>query len=378
MRLSRRQALISAVGLALGFVRQSEAAAAADFAEFDAALVRHSVGVTAVRASLAVAYQERLVHARGFGGAEPSDRFLLASGSKTITAAAIATLVQAGRLSLETRIGETLRPWFAANGAPADARVQAVTVLQLLTHTGGLAGSDAADPMFGPNLLALLRQQPPARLGKRELYDSVRQVPLRAPPGSGYRYSNLGYFYLGLIAEAASGQGYNSYCQEQVLRRSGVRQATIEPDLRFADAFAGWRMSAPELLKFLQVFEPENTAVLDRRFHRFVQTPSAAVVPLAGGAVAYYTLGLYLRLDGARPIWWHPGALEFHSSSLNRSAAALLARGDNGASWVAFYEPQPARETPGRIDFLEQARRVSRWPADDRFPQFGLPAAKPR
>jgi len=373
MWVNRRQVLWGAGGLTLAQPGSAMAAEADDVADFDTAMARRLAGALPIRSSLAVAYRGRLVHARGYGGAAAGDRFLLASTSKAITAAAIATLVQDSKLTLETSVGDALAGLFARYGPPRDRRVKGLTVHQLLTHTAGLATTGERDPTLGSALIGLLADKAPDRLTKLDLFRHALGVDLQAPPGQGYLYSNLGYLYLGLIVEMATEQRYETYCQARVLHPAGVAGAAIDPDLGFADAFGGWTMSAPALVKFLQIFEPGNPAVLGGRFHRFLQTPSAAEVPLPDGGMAYYTLGLYLRRDGAGPVWWHPGALEFHSATLNRSTASLIARGDNGASWAALYTPQPSLGPPGRIDFLATARQIRHWPAVDQFPRFGLP-----
>src|SRR5256885_256472 len=86
---------------------------------------------------LAVTYERRLVLTRGYGGTTPEAAVLLASLSKAITGTCIGTLVDAGKLSFDMRVGEVLAEFFRRNGNPADPRVKDLTVAQLLTHRSG-------------------------------------------------------------------------------------------------------------------------------------------------------------------------------------------------------------------------------------------------
>src|SRR5262250_359123 len=58
--------------------------------------------------TLAVARDDRLMLIKGYGDRRGDDRVLLASLSKAITAVCVATLVQEGRLSFATPLGESL------------------------------------------------------------------------------------------------------------------------------------------------------------------------------------------------------------------------------------------------------------------------------
>jgi CubicO group peptidase (beta-lactamase class C family) len=129
-----------------------------------------------------------------------STPFPLCSISKHIAAAAILTLVEQGRLQLDTRLDSLLtdmpQPW------------QGFTVRQLLTHTSGLLSynelpnwdSLATRPLSHAEVLALVGAPPPA-----------------FAPGSRWRYSNTGYYLLGMIVERVTGREYWSYLREEVI-----------------------------------------------------------------------------------------------------------------------------------------------------------------
>ena len=105
-----------------------------------------------------------------------------------------------------------------AYGRPPEAsRLDEITIDHLLTHTAGGWTNDRYDPMF---------QQP--RLDHAELIAwTLKNQPLRSPPGATYAYSNFGYCLLGRVIEKVTGQPYETYVRETVLRRAGIRDMTI-------------------------------------------------------------------------------------------------------------------------------------------------------
>jgi CubicO group peptidase (beta-lactamase class C family) len=94
---------------------------------------RHKVS----KALVVVRRSGRIVHRAGIGGADVGGAYHLASLSKAITGACIATLVRDGKLALDAPLSQTLAKFFRAWGRPADARIERITVAQLLTHRGG-------------------------------------------------------------------------------------------------------------------------------------------------------------------------------------------------------------------------------------------------
>ena len=98
-------------------------------------------------ASLAVTRQGQLMYARGFGYAdlekkqpvEPDSQFRIASISKPITAVAILQLVEQGKLKLTDRVFKILKPkpHFENREGRVDPRLEQVTILHCLQHSGG-------------------------------------------------------------------------------------------------------------------------------------------------------------------------------------------------------------------------------------------------
>src|SRR5258705_8465075 len=107
--------------------------------------------------ALAVVKDRRLVYARGYGWAErdeklkasPESLFRIASISKPITAVAVLKLAEQGKLALDARVFELLGlEAHLPKRATLHPRWRAVTLAQLLYHTGGWDSEKSRDPMF--------------------------------------------------------------------------------------------------------------------------------------------------------------------------------------------------------------------------------------
>jgi len=134
-------------------------------------------------------------------------KFNLGSMDKMFTSVAIMQLAEQGSLSLDGKIEDYLLDY------PDRAVAEAVTVRQLLGHTGGL-GSYFDSP------------------GYLEAHREIRSLddyfvlfadePLGFEPGSQFGYSNSGYIVLGLIIEAVSSQTYFDYVRDHIFVPSGM------------------------------------------------------------------------------------------------------------------------------------------------------------
>lgn len=140
-------------------------------------------------------------------------RFRLGSMNKMFTAVAVLQLVEAGRLSLEGSVGQSLP------GYP-NADIAKVTIRQLLTHAGGTG--DIFGPAFDQHRLSLKTHD-----------DYVRLYGTRGPthpPGQAHEYSNYGYVLLGAIIERASGLAYEDYVARHVFAPAGMHDTGALPE----------------------------------------------------------------------------------------------------------------------------------------------------
>ena len=124
------------------------------------------------------------------------------SMSKTITAAAVLQLVEAGTLRLDDAADGYVDGWPYGPG---------VTIRQLISHTSGI-----------PSPIPLRWAHPVTMHGSFDEHAALADVlrdhqRLSSEPGAEYAYSNIGYWLLGQIVEQASGQSFSSYVTEHVL-----------------------------------------------------------------------------------------------------------------------------------------------------------------
>ena len=136
--------------------------------------------------------------------------FELASITKQFTAAAVLTLVDAGRVALDAPLARYL-PDTPLGADPATGR--AVTVRELLAHTAGVP-----DYAESPHMARIRRLDVPPDT----LLSLVRGTAFYFPPGDQMRYSNTGFVLLGQLIERVSGEPYATYVEAHVLRPAGL------------------------------------------------------------------------------------------------------------------------------------------------------------
>ena len=135
------------------------------------------------------------------------------SMTKQFTAAAILKLQMMGRLRVTDRIGRFL------DGVPRDKRE--ITIHQLLTHTAGLVEALGDDY---------------EHTSRAAMVSEALAADLRWPPGTRYRYSNVGYSLLAAIVEVASGDGYEEFLARHLFEPAGMTSTGyVLPDWEPAD-----------------------------------------------------------------------------------------------------------------------------------------------
>ncbi|WP_374138211.1 serine hydrolase domain-containing protein [Sphingomonas sp.] len=138
-------------------------------------------------------------------------RFNLGSANKMFTAVAVAQLVEAGKVRLDDPIGRYV------DGLTREA--SAVTVRQLLTHSGGLGS------FFSPDTLDALARA-------RSIADLLPLVANEKPaftPGTRFQYSNTGFLLLGAMVERVSGQRYGDYLRDHVFVPADMTATGLDP-----------------------------------------------------------------------------------------------------------------------------------------------------
>jgi CubicO group peptidase (beta-lactamase class C family) len=292
--------------------------------------------------SVAVSTNGRFVydHAGGMADAQHAMQaqrdslFRIADLSKPVTAVTIFSLIEDGKLRLTDKVfgpGGVLGNRYG--NPPFKQYVADVTVDHLLTHTAGGWAADADDPMLHHNGWDQTRL----------IADTIANVPLTAPPGTQWIYSNFGYCVLGRVIEQVTGQSYEAYVQTRILapcgisgmqiahnserqRASGeviyVGQYSEDPykiNVSRMDSTAGWIASSTQLVQFLNhvAGAPGIPALLKPESIRVMTTPAPASPPGNGR----YARGWMVSHDGGS--LWHNGSLPGSTSMMVRSAGSL-------------------------------------------------------
>lgn len=166
--------------------------------------------------SVLVAENGKVIFKKGYGLANmewgipnaPDTKFRLGSITKQFTAMLTLQLVQQGKLKLDGKITDYLPDYPRATG-------DRITIHQLLTHSSGIPGYTEF-----PGFFQTMSRDP---YTPREFVKQFADSALLFEPGTRYRYSNSGYFLLGVIIENVTGMTYEEALQRFVLDPAGMK-----------------------------------------------------------------------------------------------------------------------------------------------------------
>jgi CubicO group peptidase (beta-lactamase class C family) len=180
--------------------------------------------------SAAVIRDGDVIWSQGWGWANIAARrrvrtdtlFMLASVSKTVVATAVLQAVEEAMFGLETRVNEIL-PFPVRNPVHPD---RPLTVRQLLTHTSSVRDnwnlliasyvSGDAEMELGTFLRRYLAPNG-ADFSPNNYY--------AFGPGRSYRYCNVGISLAAYLVEAASGVGFDAWCERRIFSPLGMDRA---------------------------------------------------------------------------------------------------------------------------------------------------------
>ncbi|PIL39242.1 serine hydrolase [Massilia psychrophila] len=210
-----------AASILLAFCVSSGVAASAPAPAFnleaDVARVMKTFEVPGI--AIAVVKDGKVIAARGFGVRKLGDPapvdgktlFEIASNSKGFTAAALAMLVDEGKLAWDDPVTKHL-PDFQMYDAYV---THAMTVRDLLTHRSGL-GLGAGDLLWWPT----------TSFSTDEIIEKLRYIrPATSFRGS-YAYDNLLYIVAGKIIARKSGKSWGETVRERILKPVGMTTTT--------------------------------------------------------------------------------------------------------------------------------------------------------
>ncbi|MCC2605727.1 serine hydrolase domain-containing protein [Planctobacterium marinum] len=164
---------------------------------------------------VAIASDEGIIYSKGAGYAiDNHAKYTLstvvdiASVSKQFTAAAIVKLAEQNKLNISLPISTYI------SNVPEDKAD--ITLHHLLTHTAGLKRHSGRDE---------------EKLNRDTFIKNVLTMPLTYPVGDRYHYSNIGYQLLAFVVEIVSGQPFEEYLYNNLLKPAGMfSTGYLKPD----------------------------------------------------------------------------------------------------------------------------------------------------
>lgn len=242
-------------------------------------------------------------------------RFRIGSISKQFTAACILVLEQQGKLNIDDPLAKHL--------PDAPKEWAGVTLRHLLNHTSGVP----ADHLN----TATLSGKASRSMTAADVLGLVKDRKLEFKPGEQWKYSNTGYFLLGMVVARVSGQPLADFLHDAVLKPAGMTETGVEITGRMlpnratgymADTVEGfyYHMSviggagamystAGDLLKW------------DRALAGDVPLGPKAKAAFFKPAKQGYAAGIVVGRLFGRPQQWHNGRLPGHVAMFSRFPA---------------------------------------------------------
>ncbi|MES2496611.1 MAG: serine hydrolase [Pseudomonadota bacterium] len=150
----------------------------------------------------------------------PHTIFATGSTGKAVTVAALATLVDQGRIGWDDKVIDRLpdfQMW--------DSWVtREMTIRDLLVHRSGL-GLGAGDLLFVPR----------STLSRAEAVRRLRYIKPATSFRSAYAYDNVLYMVAGQLIEAVTGQSWEAYVKQHVFQPAGMLDSVSDDVDRFAN-----------------------------------------------------------------------------------------------------------------------------------------------
>ncbi|MGZ5248131.1 MAG: serine hydrolase domain-containing protein, partial [Flavitalea sp.] len=181
-----------------------------------------------------IIYEKRygFMNVKGEVQIDPSTTYHLYYITKTFTALSVLQLAQAGKVDLNKSVAFYL---------PDFPYSKEITIGQLLSHASGI-----------PNPIPLRwihLDKEHAGFDRNIFFAEVFKAhpKLDFQPGTGFKYSNLGYVLLGQVIEKVSGKKFEDYVNENIRDRCGINQSElgfeIEPSFHATGYHKWWSLS---------------------------------------------------------------------------------------------------------------------------------------
>jgi D-alanyl-D-alanine carboxypeptidase len=229
-----------------------------------------------------------------------TQRFRIASVTKTFTATLVLQLAEQGKLRLDDTVERYLP------GVVPDGRH--ITIRELLGHRSGLANyTDFTDWLARADQSTSTRPIDVLRF-------AASQPPV-APPNTGFWYSNTNYIALGLIIERVTGRPFAQQLEQRILQPLGLRDTQLATTRTPADlhdqgvnpnlswAAGGIVSNAPDLARFF------SALLSGRLLSRGSLAQMKHTIALADGINMADGLGIFSTRLPCGLAWEHDGGI---------------------------------------------------------------------
>jgi len=141
--------------------------------------------------------------------AKATDRFRIASVTKTFTATLLLMLADEKKISLDDRLSKFF---------PEIKNADKITISQILDHTSGIRCYTRADEFD-----KYVKSEPLKKWKSEELLKILLGAGVEFEPGAGFMYSNSNYLLAGLIVEKVSGNKFADELQKRICGPLGMK-----------------------------------------------------------------------------------------------------------------------------------------------------------
>lgn len=295
--------------------------------------------------SIAVVQGGKVVKEKSYGmanveqssQANPNTVYQLASVTKQFTATAIMMLINEGKLSLDDKITNIL--------PDLPTTWDGVTVRNLLNHTSGIKN------FFGTRDLLISER---TDFTHSEIIDLIGKEPLEFNPGEKWKYSNTGYFLLGMIIEKVTDETYNEFLAERIFKPLGMTNTRVNdlqaiiPSRAQGYIWTGYELRNSEYVSPTQPFAAgslvstisdllkwDKALTTERLLRRSTLEKMWTPTPLSYDGTESYGFGWEIAKVNGHRLVSHGGSIRGFSTQISRYVddhltVIVLSNADNG------------------------------------------------
>jgi CubicO group peptidase (beta-lactamase class C family) len=220
----RQCVVVSAISFLMYLLSTSVSAQSAPPADLDAYVAASMKAFDVPGMAVAIVKDGKIVVAKGYGvrkmgEATPVDEFTMfaiGSNTKAFTTTALATLIDAGKLSWDDRVYQRL-PGFVMYDPYVSHEM---TIRDLLTHRSGM-GLGEGDLLFWPH----------TTYSREDVIYKLRFMKPQSSFRSHYAYDNLLYMTAGQIVPAVTGTSWDDYVRQNIFAPLGMNHSNTSNTL---------------------------------------------------------------------------------------------------------------------------------------------------